>query len=100
MDQNICVFGDSVTWGAWDNKGGWVSRLRAFIESGNRDYFVYNLGVSGDTTKELLGRFDIEAKARSPNIIIFQIGDNDSIFVKSGDKNLVELEVLRKILRH
>lgn len=96
MDQNICVFGDSVTWGAWDRGGGWSARLRTFIESKSREYFVYNLGVSGDTTKELLERFDVEAKARSPQVIIFQIGDNDSIFVKSENKNLVSLEQFEK----
>jgi len=25
---NILVFGDSITYGAWDEEGGWVQRLR------------------------------------------------------------------------
>ena len=45
MEKTICVFGDSITMGAWDlEKGGWVNRLRLFIDveqlSGKiKDYF-------------------------------------------------------------
>lgn len=29
MSKKICVFGASITWGAFDNeKGGWVNRLK------------------------------------------------------------------------
>ena len=90
----ILVFGDSIVYGAWDREkeGGWVQRLRKlldekhFIES-DFDYSVYNLGVSGNTTGELLERFEFETKQRVEEgeemIIIFQIGINDSQFVIS-----------------
>src|SRR3989344_900147 len=88
--SNICIFGDSITFGAWDSeKGGWVNRLRLQLES-KEDYpFVYNLGIPGDTTSELLKRFAVEAKARQPDILVFSIGVNDSIYVKSKDKQLI-----------
>jgi len=93
----ICVFGASSTWGAWDpKKGGWVNRLRLYLESNNYDIDVYNLGVSGDTTKDVLERFDVEAKAREPTIIIFSVGDNDSVFNKSQNKNLGSPEDFEK----
>ncbi len=82
----ICVFGASTTWGAWDpEKGGWVNRLRLFVEAKNKDIDVYNLGVSGDNTYDLLERFDTEAKARRPDLIIFSIGDNDTITDSKGN---------------
>ncbi|MDD2822618.1 MAG: hypothetical protein PHQ59_00920 [Candidatus Daviesbacteria bacterium] len=57
---NILVFGDSVAYGAWDPKGGWVRRLREVIEEPiyktaiyTKHYkltgdasLVYNLGVT------------------------------------------------------
>ena len=74
--QTICVFGDSIAWGASDSeKGGWVERLKIYMgehRSGN----VYNLGVSGDTTNDLLERFEQEAKARESDVIIFAVGTN------------------------
>ncbi|MEK7076153.1 MAG: GDSL-type esterase/lipase family protein [Patescibacteria group bacterium] len=86
MEKNICIFGASTTWGAWDlEKGGWVNRLRLFIDSQESDIFVYNLGVSGDNTFDLLDRFDIEAEARQPNLFIFSIGDNDTITHSNGE---------------
>lgn len=92
MEKIICIFGASSTWGAWDyEKGGWVNRLRLYLDSKDSDIFLYNLGVSGDTTKDLLKRFDCECKARKPDLLIFSIGDNDSIYIPSEKKNLVSL---------
>ncbi|MDI6737188.1 MAG: SGNH/GDSL hydrolase family protein, partial [Nanoarchaeota archaeon] len=59
---------------------------------------VYNLGVPGDTTKELLERIDAEAKAREPNLIIITIGNNDSISVKPKKRQMVPLEQFQKNL--
>jgi len=88
---NILVFGASITWGAWDKEGGWVSRLRKFIDEKNisdSDYncMIYNLGISGDNTNYLLERLKNEVKARlseEETIIIFSIGTNDSAASKS-----------------
>jgi lysophospholipase L1-like esterase len=88
----ILVFGDSITYGAWDRgkEGGWVHRLKKFLDDKyltdhNFDYPTYNLGISGDTTKDLLERFEFETKQRLKDdevkVIIFQIGLNDSQWV-------------------
>ena len=82
---NILVFGASITWGAWDREGGWVQRLRNFVDEkniSNPDYdrMIYNLGISGDTTENLLSRLENEVKTRlseEETIIIFSIGTND-----------------------
>ncbi len=74
---SICVFGDSIAWGAYDPvAGGWVTCLRNHFEKSGIE--VYNLGISGDSTNELLKRFEAEARARQPSVIIIAIGTNDS----------------------
>lgn len=74
----VCIFGDSITWGANDcEKGGWADCLKDYLM--NEDIDAYNLGISGNTTNDLVKRFDNEAEARNPDIIIFAIGINDSL---------------------
>lgn len=39
-DIDILIFGDSITYGAWDSeKGGWVNRLRLTLENKGEIYF-------------------------------------------------------------
>ena len=98
----ILCFGDSITMGAWDEEGGWVARLNKYaikkMMDNNLSYYhqVYNLGISGDTTTELLKRFEKELSARtqreeeSRHIILFAIGINDSYtFVSQGIENVL-----------
>lgn len=87
METRISIFGDSITWGASDYEcGGWVARLKYYFDNDiENDIDVYNLGISGDTTNDLLLRFKIECLARNrhPQIIIFAIGTNDSQYINS-----------------
>ena len=93
MSKKLCIWGDSITWGANDSElGGWVNRLRLFIESQNTDVRVYNLGISADTTTNVLERFRAEAKARVPDMIVFALGVNDSSYITSEDNPVVSLE--------
>jgi len=108
-EKIICVFGASTTLGLWDTeKGGWVNRLRLYIDNkSSEDEYntVYNLGVDGDSTNDLLERFYVECEARDPDIIIFSIGGNDSCTNSNGEflvsidkfeKNIKELIKLAK----
>ncbi len=89
----IFVFGDSIAYGAWDKEGGWVVRLRKFldkkqfVETEKYYFMVYNLGVSGDSTEDVLERFSFEVKQRFDEaletLVIFAVGINDSHFIKS-----------------
>ena len=97
----ILVFGDSITYGAWDKEGGWVQRLRKFLDEKSLtdpDFYclVYNMGVSGNTSNGLLERFEFETKQRlkegEETIIIFAIGINDSYFVHSENSHRVLTE--------
>ena len=99
--SQILVFGGSIIYGAWDKEGGWVSRLRRFIDKKNlsdaEDYYclIYNLGVDGNTSENLLERFEFETKQRlheKESVFIFSIGANDALFDLSRKSHLVSLE--------
>jgi lysophospholipase L1-like esterase len=96
---NILVFGASTTQGHYDKKGGWADRIKQYcteksINSNLEKYYeVYNLGRAGDTTEDLLKRFDNEIKARfwddPVTVIIIAIGMNDSAVLSNTNKNWV-----------
>lgn len=108
----ILAFGDSITDGAFDVEGGWASRLQRFFmaDNANKDLFkdethwFYNLGISGNTTADLLDRIEIEAKARKAarpdkkSIFVFAIGTNDSSTKKDSDETEVPLQTFKNNL--
>ena len=72
MAQRILVFGYSIAQGYWDIEGGWVQRLRRYLDKKaleSKDllpsWSIFNLGISGETIDHLLDRFDSEVKART-----------------------------------
>lgn len=86
----ICIFGDSVAWGAWDlEKGGWVNRLWLFFAEKDVDSELYNLSIDGGTTKTILSRFEAEVKTREADILIFQTGGNDAAYEQTEGSYLV-----------
>lgn len=107
---NILVFGASITYGAWDEEGGWVARLRKFIDQKilsigphNKEfnYLVYNLGISGERTTDLIKRFEKETEPRidwedKKTIFLFQIGVNDTQFVESQQRTRTSREDFAK----
>jgi len=98
--MNICIFGDSIAWGAYDpEQGGWATRLRNYLEKKNRYTIVYNLSISDDTTTDLLTRLEVEVKSREPNIIIFAIGINDAQFIHSANSLRVSLDEFKNNLK-
>lgn len=107
--SHFLVFGDSITYGSWDKAGGWVQRLRTFIEEKYpEEHLIYNLGVSADTTDSLLDRLEYEINNRgyerskrrgSKTIIIFQIGTNDSAFMSTKNGLWVKQGKFRKNIR-
>ncbi len=108
MAKNILIFGASTTYGAWDIEGGWVARLRKFfdekvITSNYRDqHLVYNLGVSGDKSRDILKRFEGEMEARfdleEETIILFHLGINDAIFNQKMNSVECSLEEFKENL--
>lgn len=91
--MNICIFGDSITEGYYDEeKGGWVNRVK---EKLNGDK-IYNFGISGDTTEDLLGRFYSDINNKNPDMNIFAIGVNDSEFSQKEKRNLVDFNKFKE----
>ena len=105
----ILCFGDSITFGEEEN-GGWCELLKIFFEGKDEDNAVYNLGINGQTSTELLERFEIESNARikftNPDdkyTTIVAIGTNDAKYngriskdtprttTKQFEKNIFEL---------
>ncbi len=111
MAKNILVFGASETYGFWDPEGGWVTRLRKFIDAENIQKhltdsnfnLIYNLGISDETSGDVLERFEAETKARfwgeAENIVIFAIGDNDALFNNKTRTNETPLDKFENNLK-
>ena len=106
--MRIIVFGDSITYGAWDPESGWVDRLRKELDKRNLSdpdayYLIYNLGIDGDTSDGILKRFDNEVKPRlwpgEETVVIFALGTNDSAFVKDKQSQLVPPKRFKSNLR-
>lgn len=98
--MNICIFGASIAYGAYDlEKGGWANRLRIYLDNKDYDGETYNLGISGDTTRGLLARLEAEASIRNPKAIIFSIGTNDSTLLIKEGQNWVPIEEFENNLR-
>jgi lysophospholipase L1-like esterase len=90
--MKIGVWGDSITYGEGD-KGdlGWVGRLDFYLKT-NKKGEAQNFGIPGETTLGLIGRFQLEVQILKPDIIIFAIGINDSVYNKIKDENRVSIE--------
>ena len=100
--MRILVFGDSITYGHCDMEGGWTTRLKKYLYGINQDIELYNFGVSGDTTKGLIKRFETDLKPRlePPTIFIFAIGINDSQeLLKENNQTKVSLYWFRANLK-
>ncbi len=98
MSKKICILGDSITQGYYDfEKSGWISRLISCLWGKDIDYSVFNLGVSGDTSFDLIKRLEGEFKVRKGKIVIINIGVNDA--GTENGKNRTEPEIFKNNLK-
>ncbi len=88
--MRLLIFGDSITQGMHDPEGGWADRLKRMLLHDDQ-HSVFNLGISGDKTADVLERFNAELAARtkrwdsrSQTVIVFAIGTNDSYLKNPG----------------
>ncbi len=105
MNNRVLIFGDSIVWGAWDSKGGWVTRLKKYTDSqaiaNQMENYntIYPLGISGDNSNDLLNRFENELNNRldedSNMVIVIAIGINDSQFDISNSENSVSITTFK-----
>ncbi|PID52141.1 MAG: hypothetical protein CR972_03300 [Candidatus Moraniibacteriota bacterium] len=95
MSKRICVFGDSITRGAFDlEKGGWVNRLKMYFWKNEGVGSVYEIGVSGDYATDIIRRFEIELDVMKKQFdcIIFAIGLNDVSLDDGGNREFTSDE--------
>jgi lysophospholipase L1-like esterase len=82
-DRRVLFFGDSFVAGVGDPAGlGWVGRAVAAAHAAQLPLTAYNLGVRGDTSVDVEGRWQAEAWARmrAPQAaygVVFGLGTND-----------------------
>ena len=85
--MRILIFGDSITYGAWDTEAGWVERIKreahrqTILSEGKNKLQVINLGIGGDTSTKILKRMPAEIEARYsaswPFVFLITFGAND-----------------------
>jgi lysophospholipase L1-like esterase len=103
----VLVFGSSVDHGFWGEEGGWVQRLRRDLDrysmEDEKDYSLYNLSISGDTTERILERMENEIEARENHEdlhIYLEIGGiNDSQIELETEENWIPLEKYQKNIK-
>jgi lysophospholipase L1-like esterase len=85
--MRVLVFGASSAQGYWDSQGGWADRLKHYYNALQLQDFskeqprVMNLGISGDSTKEVLKRIEPESRGRQNAkglAIVVQVGSNNA----------------------
>lgn len=92
----VGIWGDSITFGACDKEAlGWAGRLRRSMPTDDYNHF-YNFGICGETTADVLKRFQIEFDAIEPEKVIFALGINDSKFPHGSDAHLISLDEYKK----
>lgn len=78
--MQVVVIGDSIVHGGIDREmGGWVNRLKVLSESQRQGDHVFNLGLGGNSSRQILARTEAEIRARAGHVqkVIFSTGTND-----------------------
>lgn len=87
------IFGDSIAYGLGDNEYfGWWNRLRKKDEQLLKEYFL-NLSIPGQSSFEIMERFEFELKKR------FNRDDKFKIFFAFGIKDALKLEDNKKYIK-
>lgn len=98
--MKICFFGESFVNGTGDEAClGWPGRICASAIKNGTDITYYNLGIRGDTSTGILGRWHQEASARinpgDEGRLIFSFGRNDCAAGEDGRARLSQNDRLK-----
>ncbi len=78
----IVCLGDSITYGfPWGPQASWVTMLGSYV-----DGEVINQGINGNTTSNMLNRFERAVLKYKPSHVIIMGGTNDIICGESFDR--------------
>ncbi len=102
--NNILIFGDSIAAGRGVKKEkSWPFLLAQYFDKKDKNSnLVYNLGIPGESTNEIIERFSVETQARfkketaNRSYIIFATGINDSKCIGSKDNPITDTKKLKK----
>ena len=91
-DTVSIIFGDSISYGLYDKESlGWVNRVRLNLTN---NHYLFNLAIPGQSSKDILDRFEIELKNRYNNLdnfkLIFAFGIKDALLL-SKDNNHINI---------
>jgi len=105
MERYLMFFGDSHTVGVGDEEGlGWTGRVVAAAMEDGIPVTSYNLGVGGETSADVAGRWRAEARPRLPRsgeegdprvILAFGVNDvslEDEARRRTREQSLLSLE--------
>jgi len=98
--MKICFFGDGFTNGTGDDDClGWVGRICADRRKAGINLTHYNLGICGNTSADVLGRWSQEAHARLAGVddgrLVFSFGTNDCAKGEDGRSRLPQNDRLK-----
>lgn len=106
VPDTIYFVGDSITLGWRDEEAaGWPARLMRRLHRRGHAITGYNLGIRGDTSREIADRWqaEVQRRQRGPNaLIVFAFGVNDAKIEPDGRRSMPAEETdanLRRILR-
>lgn len=103
--MRIFVFGDSIAQGYFDSRGGWANRLMAHYAQQTLQHMddewmeVFNLGVSGNTARDVSDRLKDEFTRRSMSedrdCIVIAVGINDAVL--QANKAIIDIYEFQEI---
>jgi lysophospholipase L1-like esterase len=99
QDIRICFVGDSFVNGTCDRTYlGWTGRLCLKLAEQGLKVTYYNLGIRGDTSGDIVQRWEIETARRLKdgydNRVVFSFGTNDTT-LENGQRRLELTDSLR-----
>ena len=86
--QKVAFLGDSITQFGWQRPGGYVRLVAAGLESAGAKIVPVPAGISGNTSKDMLGRLEKDVINQKPDWMTLSCGVNDVWHGPTG----VELE--------
>lgn len=89
-DTVTIIFGDSISYGLYDKEYlGWVNRLKLKL---NNNHYLFNLAIPGQSSNDILNKFEIELKNRYNDLdnfkLIFGFGIKDAVLLNKDNNHL------------
>ena len=95
--NNFVLIGDSLTFGYGVSKSNsWVEGLKNYIISKNINYTIFNKGINGNTTTDMLNRFTEDVINLNPNKIFIMGGTNDLLSNRQVSSIVDNIELMIK----